>query len=420
MLLAAGLVLLVIRDDLCAVASAWRPLEPRSPRAAQNPGSPPWKVALGATLEVATALIIGAIVTRQGIISSEVLRALSKAVVGVFLPLFLCTGVGKSVSTAIHTGRTGWLLLLPGSAVCHSALGLVSAMLTCRALGMSMTAPESKLLCVLSAWGNCAMPVLFAQSLFRDQPGLLGRVSSGVSLYLLGWNLSFWSLGYALVESASQEAAGPAKTEDSPEPPGKGASGLQRVILRVLSVPPVLGAVCGLIIGLTPFLRDPLVPIAGTPPKFLEPLFRAAESMGAAAIPCSQLVLAGSLADTGAGDFSGLDSLLVPAKVASRRGLAVVGFVRLIVLPVVAGLGLVHILKQNGMLENLSTSAKAVLYIMLSETSMPSAQNAVLIPRLVGRPDLSIAMARLSVGVYILTMSAMCFWLTCWLDVAAV
>ena len=36
----------------------------------------------------------------------------------------------------------------------------------------------------------------------------MGPRGREVSLYLLGWNLSLWSLGFALVESASKEATG--------------------------------------------------------------------------------------------------------------------------------------------------------------------------------------------------------------------
>ena len=66
------------------------------------------------------------------------------------------------------------------------------------------TSTRWKLLLVLSSFGNCGLPFIFTQSLFRDTPDLLSDLLGGMSFYILGWSTAFWTIGYWLIESATQ------------------------------------------------------------------------------------------------------------------------------------------------------------------------------------------------------------------------
>ncbi|CAE8653613.1 unnamed protein product [Polarella glacialis] len=268
------------------------------------------------------------------------------------------------------------------------------------------------------------MPALFAQSLFHDRPEVLRHVVGNLALYLLGWNLSFWSVGYALIESAANVGETTGKLlHGSARDVKDGRRVIVETVQRVLSKPPVIGVLVGLAVGLLPPLQYLFLPAAdglSSPP--LAPLFRAAVNLGAAAVPGSTLVLAGSLA---LGRASGCEGDDVPAtsrdmleRLLSWRSLALVALVRLVALPMVAGLGLCSLLGQQGLQEISSTSVgQALMYLILAQVSVPSACNSTLIPQLLGRPDISAAMARVQVGIYLLAVPFVCLWLAIWLRV---
>lgn len=304
-----------------------------------------------ATTKLLTTLLLGVLAAKRKLLDTQVLSSLSKTVYSIFLPSLLLTNVIRTLANPSPT-----LLLLPLAAVAQVIIGLALGFIGAKVMRLSR--PERNVYAVCTGFGNSgALPLLFASALFDGTPAYSNTVSA-ISFYLLGWTALFWSLGYSLLASMS----------------GKGKPVKGWALIKRLLPPPLIGALTGLFIGLSPFRA------AFT----ASPIFSALTTLGAGYSPAAVLILAGSLARKVEGGDTGLR---LP-----RMALGIC-LTRFLVLPILA----VFFVKSGGSL----FANPFIAFAILLEAVMPPAQNSTLILNMEKRPDEAAGVARILLAVYL-------------------
>lgn len=193
---------------------------------------------------------------------------------------------------------------------------------------------------------------------------------------------------------------------------------------RVLS-PPVLSSILGLIVGSNRILSNFFIPASG----ILHPIFEAMRTLGNGYLPAVLLVLAGSLVGTPASPGSKTLGISVPARTLRERYKAtkqrfgiesgrafftqfsMIYLVRFFLMPFVAFTGLETLKVVAPPLYNYLRADSLLLFILLLEACMPSAQNSVTILQLAGDKEGASMMARLLLVIYALGTPAITYWL---------
>ena len=122
----------------------------------------------------------GAACVHREFISADAVRVLSQTTFAALLPLFLSTGIFKTV-TAYGLQRSS--MSVPLFAVFHSFLLFW--------ISKHWLLPLFRI--------DCDVPFIFSESLFRHQSGMLAKCKANISLYLVGVTPFFWSLGFAVL-----------------------------------------------------------------------------------------------------------------------------------------------------------------------------------------------------------------------------
>ena len=347
---------------------------------------------LRAVSELLTCCGFGWLVTRVGLIEATTTRALAKCVFNVFLPAMLCT----SVASTVASGAGLSLLPLPLAAWLQVglALAIVSLIIGPRTIANS---PGGRDVAALSSFGNSGvLPLIFADCLFRAQPVLHARANALVAMFLLGWSPLFWTLGFSLLSSKGSPdgegvGGGTAAATAEGEP-----NKWEKLFRRVLT-PPIIGCLAGILVGSIPPLRSLLVP-----PYTVLPIHRCLETFGKAYSPAALLVLASSLAlpapsktapDQVAQDTTGT---AVGLETRTVRDLGVVMSVRFLLLPLCFS----AILTLTNRLKLLPPDPLRD-FLLIMQSCMPSAQNAVLALQVANEPARATRMARLLLVIYL-------------------
>eukprot|EP00931_Biecheleriopsis_adriatica_P092933 TRINITY_DN66693_c0_g1_i1.p1 TRINITY_DN66693_c0_g1~~TRINITY_DN66693_c0_g1_i1.p1 ORF type:complete len:469 (+),score=27.97 TRINITY_DN66693_c0_g1_i1:67-1473(+) len=364
-------------------------------------------------LEVATSLVVGVLAYKGGFLTPEALAAVSRITVGILIPALLVGKVALTASSMQMWGIQTWLLIVPLCALCQIGIHfLASGGLIKYVAGLDPLSPKGRTMRLAMLFPNSSMPLVFCQSLFRGHPDTTLLAEGALSFYLIGWSSTFWTAGFALLKGTPPEGGGEPEENETKEPEASAWERIQRTVRQILT-PPVRGVLLGLAIGLLPPLRWLIVPHAGrTSPPPLAFAFYGIENLGRAAIPLSQLVLAGSLTRS----FYSKPSDDKSYSWGPRDLLAVI-LMRSLLSPLLSGLALSWLLRTLGLV-SLSTSAGCVLtFVLILVSSMPSAQNAILIPNMLGRPRLASAMTQLFLAVYAIVLPIASLWFTVGLSV---
>ena len=317
------------------------------------------------------------------------------------------------------------------------------------------------------AFGNTfTLPIVFLIEVLGAALG--DRVAGYVALYLIGWSPALWTVGYSLITGA----AGAETTDDAA---AKKKSVWERALFVAKETfnPPMIGICLGVLIGSTP-LRHVL--ISGDTPGSIAasqlPLevgacfaaarcaFELAELVGSAALPTQTLILASSFArakkddvsaddasieSTGSDDVDAVNGIGRPTVAetfgvrftrtassavagASRkfvaaaraafavdhaadvRALLVASSVRFFLLPIVGVLGCLALRAANS---PWYPSDPVVAMVGLTMSSMPPAQNVVLLTNLTERTrHLAPRVGGLLVRMYALAVVPCTVWLT--------
>jgi len=347
--------------------------------------------ALRAIFKLLSTCGLGAVASRKGILDKTAISVLSKLVYNVFQPALLFVNV---CSTVAQSGSDPAITILPIAAAFQIFVGFCVGKIVSGFLYGPKPTNDSKLLLTCNTFGNSGpLPFVFADALFRmhPDPTLAPKAVAYISLYLLGWSPLFWVVGTTILSKST----GGNQTEQ-----------LKLLQSRILS-PPVVASIMGLIVGNIPFIRNLLIPTTA----LLNPAFEAIRTLGSAYLPAVLLVLAGSLVPPkpAPGDAPALPAAPGANLALFKKVVAVYGS-RFLLMPTF-GFLLVKIAKQKiPFLAKILTDPMLV-FILLLETCMPSAQNSTVILSLNGDSKGASQMARILVLVYIAGIPAMSYWL---------
>jgi predicted permease len=363
--------------------------------------------AVGAVTSLVVTTAIGAQTVRSGLISPASISALARIVYGVFLPAFLGTSV---IHTVTNYGVQPELLVMPLAAAAQIFLArAVARRCLLPFIGVNAETEAGRELLFCCTFHNPGvLPLLFFDAFFRapySDPLVLPKLIAYVSFYLMGYSPICWSVGRGILlddrSSTTQKS-----TDDLHL-----AARLRRAVLGFVSPPPVAGAVAGLLIATCPPLRELFV---GSDAP-LGVAFKAVERFAGGYLPSASLCLAGSLV-SGAGasvasvlasaDHSNDDndelasskSIAEPLDIGFKQRIAVICAARFVVMPLI-GAGALQLLAAANLLP--SPAAQPVLwFFLLTQFSMPPAQNSVVMLQVAGKPEGATRMARTLFLVY--------------------
>jgi predicted permease len=320
-----------------------------------------------AMAELGVAGCIGATCVQRGLLTTDMVRTLSKTTFSILLPMFLGTGIVKTVATY---GLSRSSLSVPLLAVTHAfILFLFSKQVLVPMFGMDSATDEGKSTAVSCAWGNSGVvPLIFAEALFRHQPELLAQCYAQVSLFLVGWSPFFWSFGRSvLIGNDGNTQTTKSETGDVNMIASR-LGGLKR-----LFPPPVVGVMTGLLLAISP-LRPLIVSTASERAAPLGVIYNSFQNLGRAANPLALLVLTSSLAIGANGNKEGVDDSVTHRHPFSRW--ACVSTARFLVSPMLM-LTLLKGMSTIGMVGK-SKADPILWFVLLLQSCMPPAQNSVL------------------------------------------
>ena len=199
--------------------------------------SPALGAAAKAMGELGVAGCIGATYVNQKMITQEMVRALSRTIYTILLPMFIGTNLMKTVTRG-GVGKSA--LCVPLVAVLQSAMlfGLATHFLI-PLFGMDAQSEEGKVLAVTCCFGNAGvLPFVFAEAMFRDNAQLLQEAFSQVSFFSAGWSPFFWSFVPKVLQITKKSASA-----------GE-VSAFQKFLqeIKVFFPPPVVGVCVGVLL----------------------------------------------------------------------------------------------------------------------------------------------------------------------------
>lgn len=369
--------------------------------------------ALSATTKLLSSIAVGALASPAGpkqfgrILDATAVSILSKLTYWLFQPCFLFCGVAATLakaatsqttsasSTAAGGLPTGALLLLPLASLIQITLGALAAkIITTKRFGIRPKflgidnddeAGASDIRMCTTFANSGPLPLILTDALFGG--ALLSDASACISFYLLVWSPLFWTAGKNILGLNEKQSNS-----------NKEKGGLQVVrnivdqIKAVLS-PPVVGSICGVIVGSNPLLRNLLI----TPNGLLAPLFGALKTFGVAYLPAAILVLAGSLVKKRDDSKEATKSSLSPKTIISI-------LVSRFLLSPILGLASVQLMTYLNLMPLDSPRTLAVVtFTILMEGCMPPAQNSVIMLQLANEKERASKMAKLLTVVYALS-----------------
>ncbi|CAN0264660.1 unnamed protein product [Ascophyllum nodosum] len=297
----------------------------------------------------------------------------------------------------------GSLLPIPVFAAVQVGVGIVATTLAMRVLKIDPNTEGGRATKVCGYFQNSAiLPLIFINALFRGSPERLTRGIAYVSFYLMGWSPVFWSVGKSVLTGHLDDAEKKEGNEDLTDAgtPKQRSISAKKLVANVRSIfsPPIVACLVGLVIGLSPPLRW-LLMRPGAP---LEPLWAAFTNLTVAYTPSGVLVLAGSLANCPPGDWFSEET---------RKTLLAVGTARWLFLPAITSA-----LLFGGVKYGLVPQDPMLLFVLLLQSAMPSAQNSVIILQVAGLQDAAGRCARTLCTIYLLSIIPLSILLTAFIS----
>ena len=379
--------------------------------------------AAGAVTSLVVTTAIGAQTVRSGVISPESISALGKIVYGCFLPAFMATSV---IHTVTAYGVQPELLAMPFAAAAQIFLArAVTRRFILPFTGIDADSRAGRELSFCCTFHNPGLlPLLFFDALFSapfPDASVLPKLVAYVSFYLMGYSPVCWSIGRDVL-------CFDGSAKNAPEEPTKDLHFLTRMrktLVSLLSPLPVAGSLTGLIVATCPFLLNLFV--GSNAP--LGVAYKAVERFAGGYLPSASLCLAGSLVsgvsqasktstsasvDRGSSsDQGGAKNEVAAAKPQSNVGfkkrIAIICAARFIAMPIIGAASL-HFLAAINLLP--SPAAQPVLwFFLLTQFSMPPAQNSVVMLQVAGLPEGATRMARILLIVYAISTLPLTFLL---------
>lgn len=348
---------------------------------------------------------IGVWAGKIGILDQAALSVLSKLIFNIFQPCLLFVNVARTVanlSMGSNKGSVEAIYMLPLAALFQVVVGYgLGKLLSFIIYRGNTDCDEAKELMACTTFGNSGpLPLVFSEGLFHTNldPTLVSRSAAYISLYLLGWSPVFWILGPAILQKKD--------TSGNIDP----AAARKELLKRIFS-PPVVASLSGMIVGFVPFLRSLILPGDGV----FNVVYEAMRTLGSAYLPAVLLVLAGSLSPSSPSTSAAVAAPASEAKGKIDPQFALkVGFVylsRFLLMPLIAFSLFRFGSASSPALNALFTKDRLLLFVLLLESCMPSAQNTTVILQLQGNKSGATKLARTLMMIYVLGVPAITFWL---------
>jgi predicted permease len=204
----------------------------------------------------------------------------------------------------------------------------------------------------------------------------------------------------------------PAILSDPSSADGKSPEEKRKELITRIFSPPVVGSLMGLLVGSVPFARQILISPAGA----LNWFFSAMGTLGAAYLPAVLLVLAGSLTPARDAAEEAAEQAKSPAvRSAESRAfftqISSIYAARYALMPLVGFFLVATIRRFVPSIDRIFGADPLLVFILLLETCMPSAQNSTVILQLQNKKTAAARMARVLMLVYILGIPALSYWL---------
>ena len=311
-----------------------------------------------AVISIFLIALAGVFLVRAKVVSKDSLRVLGQLVVHVFLPCLLFHKISTSISIAQL--REYWVF--PLTCVIYIVIGLILGWLTVKICKPKKEMRSGVIAAIaFNNSGYVPIPLVVAVTsifpLFAADPNAGGRAIAFISIYLLTYSPTLWTVGYTLISG------------------GK----LSDLTWKRFLPPPVIGMLTGTVVGLIPPVRELLCTSEG----LLYPVYRAAGVLGEATVPCVLVLLGGCLAS---GPVRG---------VVNKRTIFSVILIKLIMFPAVA-ICYVLLLRYFGLLPANMLAA----VVLVIEAGAPPANNLVVMAA-VAKPEIEDGMATIIFWTYL-------------------
>jgi predicted permease len=281
------------------------------------------------------ASLPGFLLVRFKILNGESLRLIGKIVVYAALPALLATKLADSIS--LDTLSDLWIFPVSAAISIFGAYGIARF----ANLFLKEKSEFKGVLYTASALGNAAylpIPLIVAICAvfpyFSDKPDAAAKGITFISAFIVAFSPLSWIFGYNTISAKDH-----------------------KIELKYFFPPPVIGIIIGMLIGMTPFLKN----LFCTSDGFFYPLFESWRIVSAAAIPLAMIVLGGRFA-------------LPPQKASiPNKLITAVATIKLFILPSVA-IGYVFLLRYWGIINN----DPMIALIIIIEAAVPPANNLIL------------------------------------------
>lgn len=351
-----------------------------------------------AVAELVTAGCIGSACVQQGHLDHTAVQYLSKTCFTILLPMFL----GTSIMTTIHKyGLRLSSISVPLIAIVHVwIMYAISRYVLLPIFGINGESVEGRATSVCCAFGNAGVvPLIFVEALFRDSD-FFPRASSMVSMYLIGWSPLFWSFGRRILVGREDHAYN-ALSKNSTYTLRDKIS----LLLKPLFPPPVMGVTLGFLLAYSPVSRCLLMRCQSDTQKApLEVIFHSFRNLGRAANPMALLVLTSSLAlgVSKQQDIPDNNHNHNHNHIPLQVQWSCVSMARFIISPLFMW-ALLHMAHQCGWMGSMTQDGIDSFlqwFILILESTMPSAQNSVLMLQVSGKRSEASRLARFLFTIY--------------------
>ena len=356
-------------------------------------------VALRAVFKLIATCGAGVVAGKFGLLDKTALGVLSKLVFYLFQPCMLFVSVAATLDKM--GGNAGVMQLLPLAAAVQIAIGFtVGKLLSFVIYGKKQDSEEAKQLLTCTTFSNSGpLPLVFVDALLKAHAdvSILPKSVGYVSLYLLGWSPLFWIFAPAILTPS--ELADPNRKVPTQQ------EKMSLLAKRVFS-PPVMGSLLGLTVGLSP-LKKLFIPVTG----LLHPVFEAAKTLGSGYIPAVLLVLAGSLTPpTKEEEAANPTHADTGDKWGFIKQVGAIYMARFLLMPTL-GFAMLGALRKYFPVMVPILADPILVFVLLLQTCMPSAQNSTVILQLQGNRGAAARMAKALMVIYIMGIPAISYWL---------
>jgi len=307
---------------------------------------------LKSVMTVLLAASAGTFLVRLKVLNNDSLRIISQVVFFVTLPALLITKVAQSID--LNTLHELWIF--PVSAIVLPFTGFSLGKIANKIFGIK--GDVKGLVIAASGLGNSGflpIPLIVAICaifpVFLKDPGSSARGITFISAYIMIFSPLLWIHGYNLLAGREKH----------------------HFKLKYFIHPPVIGIIIGIIIGLTPILKEAFCTSDG----ILFPLFAACRIIAAATVPLALIVLGGRFAEQATGGTT-VNNKAVISIIAIKQL-----FLPLLALCYIAGLRYFNIISQDPL----------IALVLLIEAAVPPATNLILISSLHGKGEKETAKA---------------------------